>query len=70
MAITELTWLGLERGDPIKVSHQRGSFTFYSVTLSDDGEPKWVTVIGGTSGHSKFRHFYPDMVSVIRKKKR
>lgn len=69
MPTTELTWNGLVRDDPVKVLHQRGSFRFISVRLDDNGEPLWVTVIGGTAGHSKWRHFYPNMVVPIKKKR-
>jgi len=62
------SWNGLERGDPVKVAFQRGSFTFYSARLSEDGECQWVTCIGGTWQHSKYRHFIPSLVTPIKKK--
>jgi hypothetical protein len=64
------SWNGFERGDPVKVNFQRGSFTFYSARLSETGECKWVTVIGGTWQHSKYRHFVPGLISPIKTSKK
>jgi hypothetical protein len=63
------SWNGYERGDEVKVANVRGKFTFYSVRLDDNQEPLWITVIGGTWQHSKYRHFGPTLVSKIKTKK-
>jgi len=63
------SWNGFERGDEVKVAHVRGKFTFYSVRLGAEGDPLWITVIGGTWQHSKYRHFPPSLVSKIKQKK-
>ena len=62
-------WNGYERGDEVKVAGHRGKFTFYSVRLGDDNKPLWMTVIGGTWQHSKFRHFLPQLILPIKKEK-
>jgi len=48
---------------------QRGKFTFYSVRLDEEQNPLWITVIGGTWQHSKYRHFGPTLVSKPKTKK-
>ena len=63
------TWNGFERGDAVKVSGHRGKFTFYSVRLDENNEPLWITVVGGTWQHSKFRHFPPFLVTPTKKEK-
>jgi len=62
------SWNGYERGDEVKVVGQRGKFYFYSVRLDENGAPRWITVIGGTWQHSKYRHFGPTIVSPVKKK--
>lgn len=61
------SWNGWERGTPVKVFGVRGSFTFYSARLDDGGNVLWVTVIGGTSGKSAYRHFNPGLVTLNKK---
>lgn len=63
------SWNGYERGDEVKVVGQRGKFTFYSVRLDEEQNPLWITVIGGTWQHSKYRHFSPTLVSKPKTKK-
>jgi len=63
------SWNGYERGDEVKVVGQRGKFRFYSVRVNEEGTPQWITVIGGTWQHSKYRHFGPQLVSPIRETK-
>lgn len=68
--VTLSSWKVYERGTPVKVTGQRGSFTFYSVRLSPEGEPKWITVFGGTWQHSKYRHFHPSLVTPAKSKEK
>lgn len=63
------SWNGYERGDEVKVAGHRGKFTFYSVRLDDKNKPLWITVIGGTWQHSKFRHFPPQLITLTKKAK-
>jgi len=63
------SWNGYDRGDEVKVTNVRGKFTFYSVRLNEAGSPLWITVIGGTWQHSKYRHFAPDLVRPVKKAK-
>jgi len=64
------SWDGLNRGDTVKVFGVRGSFTFYSARLDTEGTCLWVTVVGGTYQHSKYRHFYPTLITKTKGKKR
>jgi hypothetical protein len=54
-------WRGMERGHPVKVKGERGSFTFRSATMRND-ECVSVCVVGGSANHSLMRHFTPDRI--------
>ncbi len=58
-------WNGLVKGDPVLVSghNKMFSFTFWSMTPDENGEPKSVCVLGGTYRYEHFRHFLPERVS-------
>jgi len=63
-------WNGFTTGDPIKVLGERGEFTFRWAQMDDDGETvKSVCVIGGAKGHNAFRHFYPDRLKPIPRRR-
>ena len=67
---TSTEWGGFTTGDPIKVVGERGSFTFRYAQLEDDGETaKSICVVGGISGHSHFRHFLPERVKALPKRR-
>ena len=66
-AETVVDYEGLTAGDAVKIRGERGQFKIRSFRVSD-GVCLWVTVIGGTSGHSAFRHFTYDRI--IRPKKK
>ena len=57
--------MNLEVGQIVKVKGERGEFKFRSATFKD-GECTSVCVIGGTAGHSAFRHFAPERIVVKR----
>jgi len=60
--VTVLEWNGLTPGDPVKITGERGDFTFASVH-ERDGEVISVNVHGGMNGHQMCRSFYPQKVS-------
>jgi len=62
-------WDGLTKGDPVKVSGERGDFTFVRVHTRD-GEVTDVIVHGGVHGHTSMRAFYPHRVSKPTRRKR
>jgi hypothetical protein len=67
---TVTEWNGFTTGDPIKVIGERGSFTFRYAQLDGDGETvKSICVVGGISGHSHFRHFLPERVKALPKRR-
>lgn len=66
MEQTVVTFDGLVAGQEVKIRGERGSFKIRSFRV-EEGVCLWVTVIGGTSGHSAFRHFSYDRL--IRPKK-
>ena len=61
--VNVLEWKGLTPGDPVKITGERGDFTFISVH-EKDGEVISVIVRGGVYGHITQRAFYPDRVVV------
>ena len=65
---TESEWAGFMRGDPVKVKGFRGQWKFHSVTRDSNGTATSVCVIGGPSGRSAFRHFYPDRLEKVKVK--
>lgn len=67
MQTTVTEWNGLASGDDLKVKGERGYYKFRSAALDENGEAKWITVIGGPMHHSSFRHFTPDRVSPKKK---
>lgn len=58
-------WNGLIKGaDVVVAGHNKSySFTFWSMTPDEDGNPKSICVLGGTGGYRQFRHFLPEKVS-------
>lgn len=68
MAETIVDYDGLTAGDPVRIKGERGQFRIRSFRV-EDGFCLWVTVIGGTSGHSAFRHFTYDRVVKPKPKK-
>ena len=60
--VTVLEWNGLTPNDPVKVTGERGDFTFISAH-EKDGEVIAVNVYGGLNGHKMCRSFYPSKVS-------
>jgi len=64
--ITE--WNGIVPGDDLKIKGERGYYKFRSAALDEHGVIKWITVIGGSTHHSSFRHFTPDRVTAKKKK--
>jgi len=67
---TVTEWNGLASGDDLKVKGERGYYKFRSAALDENGEAKWITVIGGPMHHSSFRHFTPDRVTPKTKGRR
>lgn len=68
MQTTVTEWNGLAPGDDLKIKGERGYYKFRSASLDENGEAKWITVIGGPLHHSSFRHFAADRVSPKTKK--
>jgi hypothetical protein len=64
-----LEWNGLTPGDPVKVSGERGEFTFVAVHETN-GEVTDVIVHGGVYGHTTIRAFYPHRVTPKAQKSR
>ena len=62
-------WDGFTKGDPIKISGERGDFTFVKVHTRN-GEVTDVIVHGGVYGHTTIRAFYPHRISKPTKRKR
>jgi hypothetical protein len=60
---TVTEWNGLAPGDDLKVKGERGYYKFRSAALDENGEAKWITVIGGPLHHSSFRHFEASRVT-------
>ncbi len=60
---------GMEKGHPVKVRGERGSFEFHAVYLDNAGEASSVCVIGGTMNHRMFRHFVPDRIIIKKVRK-
>jgi len=61
-------WNGLVKGDPIKVSNERGDWIFLNAH-DLDGEIIAVFVFGGPYGRKSTRAFCPEKVSVPPVKK-
>jgi hypothetical protein len=61
-------WGEIAEGDAIKVTGERGKFTFTSVYLHD-GVVTSVNAIGGMDGHNEFRSFRPERVKKVVVKK-
>jgi hypothetical protein len=59
---------GYVANQEIKIRGERGNFKIRSFRVDEENKCLWVTVIGGTSGHSAFRHF--DYDRLIRPKKK
>jgi len=59
MEQTVVTFDGLVAHEEVKIRGERGTFKIRSFRV-EEGVCLWVTVIGGTSGHSAFRHFSYD----------
>jgi len=62
-------WNGINKGDPVKVTGERGDFTFIKVHIRNN-EVTDVIVHGGTYGNQTVRAFYPHRVSASKKRKR
>ena len=60
-----MTFRNLEVGQSVRVKGERGEFKFRSAQFKDDVCIS-VCVIGGTAGHSAFRHFAPERIVVKR----
>lgn len=59
--VTVKEFEGMEPGHPVKVIGHRGKFAFRFAETDGDSILS-VCVLGGTAGHSKFRHFRPEIV--------
>jgi len=62
-------WNEINAGDLVKISGERGEFTFIKVHLRNN-EVTDVIVHGGTTGNTTIRAFYPHRVSAIKKRKK
>ena len=67
MEQTVVAYDGFLANQEVKIRGERGTFKIRSFRV-EEGICLWVTVIGGASGHSAFRHFSYDRL--IRPKKR
>jgi hypothetical protein len=68
MEQTVVTFDGLVAREEVKIRGERGTFKIRSFRV-EEGICLWVTVIGGTSGHSAFRHFSYDRIVRIKKRR-
>ena len=59
MEQTIVSYDGFVANQEVKIRGERGKFKIRSFRV-EEGVCLWVTVIGGTSGHSAFRHFSYD----------
>jgi hypothetical protein len=59
MEQTIVSYDGFVANQEVKIRGERGTFKIRSFRV-EEGVCLWVTVIGGTSGHSAFRHFSYD----------
>ena len=59
MEQTIVSYDGFVANQEVKIRGERGPFKIRSFRV-EEGVCLWVTVIGGTSGHSAFRHFSYD----------
>jgi hypothetical protein len=58
-------WQGLIRGDAVKISGERGQFTFnHAMADATTAEILWIEVHGGLPGRTKLRSFMADRVIV------
>jgi len=55
------TFLGMERGHPVKVKDLRGSYVFISARVHGD-EVESVCVFGGSANRAAFRHVLPERI--------
>lgn len=58
----EGAWEGVVAGGRVKVKGLRGVFTFISARV-DDGEVKWLNVVGPVGARSRLRSFDPGRVT-------
>ena len=70
MQTTVTEWNGGAPGDDLKIKGERGYYKVRSAALDENGQVKWITVIGGPMHHSSFRHFTPDRVTPKTKGRR
>ena len=69
MEKTIVDYDGFVANQEVKIRGERGSFKIRSFRIDDDGNCLWVTVVGGVSGHSAFRHFTYDRLIKPKSKK-
>jgi hypothetical protein len=63
-------WDGFNSGDPVKVTGERGEFSFRFAWLSPDGTAvDSICVLGGQKGHQAFRYFAPERVKKVPKRR-
>ena len=70
MQTTVTEWNGVAPGDDLKIKGERGYYKFRSAALDENGQVKWITVIGGPMHHSSVRHFTTDRVTPKTKGRR
>lgn len=56
------------KGAPVKVSGERGRWTFLYYCVNTDTGSEWVDVFGGENGTETLRAFKEDRITLIRPK--
>jgi len=69
MEQTIVSYDGFLANQEVKIRGERGTFKIRSFRV-EEGVCLWVTVIGGTSGHSAFRHFSYDRLIKLKQGRR
>ena len=63
-------WLDWANGDPISIVGEAGVFTFLSVRVDKDGQPRWANVWGGPAKQEMMRSFPLEKLETFTKIKR
>jgi hypothetical protein len=63
-------YLEWTRGDHVSIFGEAGVFTFLSVRVDEEGNPKWANVYGGPSKQEMFRSFELDRLEKFVKIKK
>jgi hypothetical protein len=65
-------WEGFSRGDEIKISGERGWFSFVGFCKNEESGQSWVAVFGGDKdpgGRRQFRYVAPDRIKHAKRRK-